>query len=70
MPSLKQNQFYCVCCGKAVTIKPENIRFVKLKNPRRPKGVPALRGKCEDCGCNLVRFIKNSQAESFKKKYS
>lgn len=74
MPTLKQNQFYCVCCGNqgrksVVTLKPSDIVFVRLHNKKRTGGVPALKGTCKGCGCKLIKFISDSKAESALKKY-
>jgi hypothetical protein len=74
MPTLRLNQFYCVCCGnpgkgKVVTLKPIDIKFVRLLNKKRKNGVAALKGLCRDCGCNLHRFIKESQVDTALSKY-
>jgi hypothetical protein len=65
---MKLNQFYCVKCRKAVTVKQNDICFKYLKNKKIGK-VPSLKGECGKCDTNLTKFVKNVDATKLKKKY-
>ena len=72
MPAKKmtERQFYCVAHRKRVTIPADDICFKNLKNSNMPNGKsPALVAYCEECDCNLIKFVKHSKATSLKNKY-
>jgi hypothetical protein len=61
---LKEKEFYCVGCGKAVTIKDvDDICVATLKN-----GVPALKSECK-MGHKLTKFISKDDKKKMEKKY-
>ena len=64
MTKLKQKEFYCVGCGKAITIKDTDDICVKtLRN-----GTPALKSKCKQ-GHKLTKFISDDDKQNMVKKY-
>ena len=70
MPKLKQNQFYCVKCRKAVTLKPQDICVVKLRNKKRVGGfMHATRGECGRCGTRVHKFITVASVKATENKY-
>ena len=65
---LKEDEFYCVCCGKRR--KGDNIKLKIYKNSKRTNGkVPMLKSRCDHCDCNMNKFVKDKAVPSLKKKY-
>lgn len=50
---MRSNQFYCLCCRKAVV--GERVKNVMVKNSKRGK-VPMARAVCPKCGCKLCKI--------------
>lgn len=65
---MQERQFYCVSCGKKVTLPAEQVKFKKMKNSKRKGGVPALMGKC-GCGQKMYKWVKVASAPMLAKKY-
>ena len=64
MTHLKQKEFYCVSCGKVVSIKDTYDICVKtLRN-----GTPALKSECK-YGHKLTKFISDDDKQKMVKKY-
>ena len=82
---LREKQFWCVKCRKAVTIKNSGDICVKYfkhrspkKNSRKSKSsskskkrvkTPALVAVCIKCNTHLTKFIKHSRSKSLERKY-
>lgn len=60
---MKQTEFYCLKCRKAVTPKDE-IKLRKLKN-----GKHALVSYCHKCDTKLFKFVKEDDVEKLSAKY-
>ena len=68
MPKLKQQQFYCVYCGKRVTKDKDDIKLKIAKSSKRPK-IPMLKSKCDKCNTRLNKFVKMRDIKSLSNKY-
>lgn len=68
MPKMKQQQFYCVYCGKKVTKNKDDIKFKMAKSSKRPK-IPMLKSKCSKCDTKLNKFVKLKDAKTLSNKY-
>jgi len=66
---LKQNEFFCVVCGKRVKANADDMYVKVFKNKRVKGGVPALRARCDKCEYNLTKFIKHADKDKMVKKY-
>ena len=66
---LKQNEFYCVSCRKAVRVSNEDMCVKEFKNKRAKTGkTPALVGTCNKCSHKVVKFIKRDDVKKLKAK--
>lgn len=63
--SLKENEFFCVKCHKAVRAKPETERTVKTGKRTGKDNREQLRkiGACEICQTKLFKFLGVSQRD-------
>lgn len=62
---MKQTEFYCVKCRKAVNIADKSdIRLRTLKN-----GKHALVSKCRKCDTKLFKFVKEDDVKKLSDKY-
>ena len=61
---MKENQFYCVKCRKAVTVHVEDICVSNIKNKKTGK-VPVVKAVCK-CGTNLTKFIKRDDVSDME----
>jgi hypothetical protein len=67
---MKDNQFYCVKCRKAVAVAAGDISLVSLKNKKRRSGkMPALKAHCRMCNTNLTKFVKEASVKKLGGKY-
>jgi hypothetical protein len=61
---MKQNEFYCVACGKRVSCHGEDIR---VRNDRN--GKPRMVSK-DKHGHKLFKYIKYADESALKRKYN
>lgn len=67
---LTQQQFYCVSHRSRVTIPKSEIGVTEYKNYKAKGGkVPALKGYCKKCDCNVTKFIKRKDKSKLQKKF-
>lgn len=65
---LKENQFYCVKCRKAVSCGADTIKLTCFKN-KKTGSTSALTSKCCKCGTKLVKFVAKDKTSSLRSKY-
>jgi|UniRef100_A0A6C0CZL1 hypothetical protein len=66
---LKEQEFYCVSCRKRVKIEHDDICVDVIKNKKVRGGIPALRGICQKCDANVIKFIKVDKKAQMVDKY-
>lgn len=64
---MKETQFYCVKCGKKVTLTGKDVDSIKVKVAKN--GVPMLTGYCSKCDTKVNKFIKMKDEDKLAKKY-
>jgi hypothetical protein len=69
MPSMKQNEFYCVAIRKRVVQRDDDICVVVMKNKKVAGGVPALFSVHAATGTKMYKFISRDSYAAMVKKY-
>ena len=64
---MRSNEFFCVKCRNIVRKPPSEICSARIKNVKRVDGVPVLYSFCKICNTNLVKFVKETNLEKFKR---